>query len=152
MKSAALAFSGQISSGKTTISLGVSNALGWKYASFGNYVRKVALQRKIPNPSRGILQEIGIDLINQGWPNFCFGVLADAKWIKGDSLVIDGIRHVDALKTLREILHPMNVYLIYVNLREEIRETRLSKVGVTPESLRSFDQHLTEMQVQKVLK
>ncbi|MGO8670179.1 MAG: hypothetical protein ACLQVD_02250 [Capsulimonadaceae bacterium] len=42
MLEAVIGFSGLARSGKTTVSREVATALGWNYASFGDYVRSVA--------------------------------------------------------------------------------------------------------------
>ena len=47
MKPVVLAFAGGIASGKSTLSSGVSRALGWPRVSFGDYVRRVARERMV---------------------------------------------------------------------------------------------------------
>ena len=53
-----LVFSGQIGSGKSRLSSGVAKALGWSYASFGDYIRSVAHSQGLDD-TREILQELG---------------------------------------------------------------------------------------------
>ena len=77
-----LAFAGSIASGKSTLSAGVAQQLGWRYASFGDYVRLVAREQGLDG-SRAVLQEVGARLIDQGWKHFCWAVLGQVDWEPG---------------------------------------------------------------------
>lgn len=99
MKPAAIAFSGSIASGKSTIAAAVAEALHWPCVSFGNYVRFVARSQGLVE-SREVLQAIGADLVEKDVAEFARAVLAQADWRPGQSIVIDGIRHVTVLDHL----------------------------------------------------
>ena len=151
MKPAIFAFSGRIASGKTTVALAVSKALNWKYASFGGFIRKTAERKNIYQPTREVLQEIGSELIDSGWENFCWAVIHDAFWEKNEGLVLDGIRHIECLITLRKILYPMEVFSIYIDVNEETHNLRLSNRGISKENLTLIEQHSTEIQVENLI-
>jgi len=123
-----LAFSGGIGSGKSTLSSGVAEALEWPRVSFGRYVRAVALDRGLDAESREVLQEVGESLITAGWVPFCRAVLTQADWRPERSLVVDGIRHVEALQTLRALAAPS----VYSGPLCQHREKGVSKVGESP--------------------
>ena len=152
MKTCILAFSGSIGSGKTTISKETSRVLHWSYGSFGDYIRKEALQRGVNPESREVLQEIGSELINQGWKEFCEAVLMDSGWEKGSGLVLDGIRHHEGLETIRGIVYPLPTFLIYVRVSENVRKRRLIDKKINLEHLGAIEQHSTEQQVKTNLK
>jgi dephospho-CoA kinase len=129
VKSLVLAFSGSIGSGKSTLSLSVAKALNWPYVSFGNHVRTVALLRGL-GESREVLQEVGESLIQEGWEQFCKSVLAQTTWEPGEPLVVDGIRHVEAVETLQLLIVPSELLLIHITLNEPTRKARLYKRDV----------------------
>jgi dephospho-CoA kinase len=152
MKPAVLAFSGRIASGKTTVSLEISRQLGWKRASFGDFVRKEAYRRGFDNTSRKTLQEIGNELIERGWTAFCLSVLGEAQWEAGEGLVIDGIRHLEGLEAIREIVSPLKLFLLFISVNSEIREHRLSKKSIGKGQIAAIEEHSTESQVRGHLK
>jgi dephospho-CoA kinase len=121
-----IALSGRIASGKTAISKAVAENLNLPRVSFGDYVRLVARQRGLPE-SREFLQRIGSDLVERNVKQFCYDVLAQVNWQHRESVIIDGIRHIKVLNTLREITAPVAVYLIFIKVDETVREARLLK-------------------------
>lgn len=151
MKSLVLAFSGSIGSGKSTLSLSIAEALNWPYISFGNYVRTAALLRGL-GESREALQEVGESLIQEGWEQFCKSVLAQATWEPGEPLVVDGIRHVEAVEMLRLLIAPSELHLIHITLNEPTRKARLYKRSPADYTqIQSIEDHSTEVQVKRQL-
>lgn len=150
LKSLVLALAGSIGSGKSTLAQGVSRTLSWPYVSFGDYVRAVAQRQGLPL-SREVLQSVGAALIKEGWEQFCQAVLAQANWKPGQSLVVDGIRHVEAIDTLGCLVAPSKLLLVLITLDQSTREARLRGRGITHESLQILDAHPSEAQVQALL-
>ena len=151
MKPFVLAFSGSIGSGKSTLSLSLAQALNWPYVSFGNYVRSVALLRRL-GESREILQEVGESLIQEGWEQFCKSVLAQATWKPGEPLVVDGIRHIEALEMLRLLVVPSELLLIHIMVNELTRQARLDKRSPDDYAkMERIEDHSTEVQVKSQL-
>ncbi len=146
-----IAFTGPVGSGKTTLSKLVAYMLGWSLASFGTYVRKTAEACGFDKSRKG-LQLAGNYLIDRGWRAFCEEVLADANWKAGSNLVLEGIRHLEALETLKDIVSPANIYLIYVSLDETERTNRLrSRDKKSRINLEELDLHPSEKQVKTTL-
>ncbi len=151
MKPAVIAFSGSIASGKSTLSQEVAKTFQWKRASFGDYVRSVAQNRGIAN-SREVLQAIGADLLQRDMEGFCRTVLAQADWQLGQPLVIDGIRHVEVLDNLKQIVAPMPLFLVLVTVDESTRTNRLLERGtVDLEKYQHLEHDSTEQQVKSAL-
>ena len=151
MNSVVVAFAGPIGSGKSTLSGQVSCRLGWPLASFGAYVRKAA-QAYGCDKSRKDLQLTGDFFIDRGWKAFCEEVLADANWRPGSSLVVEGIRHVEALEMLKGIVIPSKLCLVYVSLGDRERKTRLKATSNDEHlKLEEFELHPTEQQVRTTL-
>lgn len=147
-----IGFSGQIGSGKSTISKVVANRLGWPWASFGHFLRQEASRRGLDPSSRQELQALGEELISSGWTDFCRRALESGGWRPGQNLVVDGIRHIEAIKTIEKLTSPLEVKLVYVSLDEETRRTRALSRGMSYENLRLADNHPVEAQVRNLLR
>ena len=146
MTSPVLAVAGVIASGKTTISRHIATALGWPWASFGAYVRGEAQRRGLPN-DRLTLQHLGDELIGFGLEPFCYGVLAEAGWQAGLSVVLDGIRHAHVVYTLRALVNPQPLILAFVSIPEDIRAIRLQARGIDLSTQQQYDHHANEADV-----
>ena len=141
-----IGFSGRIKSGKTTIARATADSLSWQYVAFSDYVRLVARQQDLDPELRPVLQSIGESLIGQGWPKFCRNVLAIANWQTGEPIVIDGIRHVDAVDHLQAIVAPLTFRLIHVVIESELQLDRVRREE-TSQSLDRLELHSTEADV-----
>ena len=119
-----LAFSGKISSGKTSLTKDLSSYLGWPRVSFGDYVRSVAIDRGLDN-ERIVLQQLGEELLNNDIYIFCKAVLAQSNW-QGGPLIIDGVRHKAVLETLYELISPLPLIHVHLSIAEDIRQKRLN--------------------------
>ena len=147
MKPAILTFSGPIASGKSALSIKLAQTFHWSRISFGDYIRSVADARKMPK-TREVLQAIGTELVTNDVEGFCHAVLEQASWQHGQPLIIDGIRHVDVLKTLRKLVTPMKLYLIFITIDKVVQANRL--IEREPDelpALQTLELDATEQQV-----
>jgi len=150
MRPTILAFSGAISSGKTILSKSVSEFLGWKYISFGEFVRRQADLKGLDH-SRSNLQSIGETLANNP-KEFVAMVLKDFDWEPVMNAVVDGIRHSSILLSLRILTSPSNVFLIHLYLEDEIRRSRIDKLyNLDEEGISRIESHSTESEVKEIL-
>jgi len=149
-KAAVIAFSARIASGKSTVSAAVAEGLGWPRAGFGDYLRGLAAIRGLGG-ARETLQELGASLIRDSLEQFCLSVLNSAGWEPGEGIVLDGIRHVQTLNTLRNIVAPMPVLLIYLDVPEVLRGERLRERGISESVAELHERHSTERQVMDAL-
>lgn len=146
-----LAFSGKIGSGKTTLSQQVASALGWRRASFGEYLSMFAKSQGLDD-SREVLQELGESLVSRNPDDFCRSVLAHFGWHSGEPLVIDGVRHVTIVEALRRIVAPLDLRLVFVSVDEDTRLKRLKKTDREVMSrLQDVESHSTERDVINLL-
>lgn len=146
----AVAIVGRIGSGKTTLASILADRLQCPMASFGSYVRSVALQRGLDPADRAALQDLGEELIGEGWHSFCCSVLNHGGYVSG-AVVVDGIRHVAAITTIRELVAPTPCGLVAVRARDESRAERLRRRGVTPEAAHAADAHVGESELHQVI-
>lgn len=155
MKHAAIAFAGAVGAGKSSVSTRVAETLAWARVSFGDFVRAEARRRGLDAESRTVLQALGEQLIESGWDGFCHSVLTQGNWLPGRPIVIDGIRHVRAVETLRELVAPLPFYLILLEASEPVRVARIRDRGFQADDqgtqkLRET-QHSTEAEVTSLL-
>jgi hypothetical protein len=94
---------------------------------------------------------LGSTAIGEGWDAFCRNVLEDAGWARGEGVVVDGVRHIEGLETLAKVVGPLRVYLLYVEVDEEVRGTRIAMKTGGMTDVTAIDQHETEIQVPSVL-
>ncbi|MEI9941988.1 MAG: AAA family ATPase [Pseudomonadota bacterium] len=148
---AAICFSGGIASGKTTLASAVAVRLGLQVATFGGYVRSEA-RRRGAEEHREALQALGEALIGEmGWISFCTAVLEEAGWTPGNSIVVDGIRHVAALEAVRAIVNPMPTKLFLVAVAQAVRQDRNDNRPQERTELAKADLHSTERDVHQSL-
>jgi len=142
-----LAFAGRMGAGKSSVSGAIATDLGWKFASFGGFVRKTATSRGIEH-TRESLQAIGEELEANNPVTFCRAVLDDAEWQPGESVVVEGIRHVRIWDTLKNLVAPQSIFLVYLEAPEELRRARLQERGAQEANyLRQAEAHSTERDV-----
>ena len=145
----AVGVAGRIGSGKTTLAEQLAQRLDCVHASFGNYVRAVAIDRGISD-DRDNLQTLGDELLGGGWDNFCSSVLNHAGYV-GGAVVVDGIRHLAAVSALQRLVDPVPWQLIGVDAPDDTRVARLRGRGVSLEEARRADAHSNESEVDRVL-
>jgi len=147
VSSIVLGFSGRIKSGKSSVSYELARALAWPRVAFGDHLRLLAIKQNLPE-TRETLQELGAQMVEKDCRGFCMELLKSINWKPGQHLIIDGIRHMSVLMTLRQMVYPAVLKLVYLDADDEILEKRhqASPCG----SLRSFvqiEKHSTEKDV-----
>jgi dephospho-CoA kinase len=147
---AVLAFSARQASGKSTVSTEVAEELGWPRAGFGDYLRRIATERGL-STDREILQELGERFVRDNLERFCRNVLDSVGWEPGEGIIVDGIRHAQSIKVLRDIVRPMPVFLVYIDVPDAIRSDRLRARGVSEDFAKRHEQHSTEAEVIEIL-
>ena len=150
MNSKILGFAGLIGVGKSALSEAVAARLGWKLTRSGQVLRDEATRRGLDFISRRVLQDLGQEYIDEDRENFCKKLLKAADWHPGENLIVDAIRHVEAIETLKVITAPSDFKLVYILLEDPIRRARMGS-NASDESLNSADNHPAESQARDVL-
>lgn len=120
-----LCFSGQIGSGKSSVSTAVAEALGWRRTGFSDYLRSEIKRMGGDPSSREALQDLGQQLVESDAVGFCRAVLAHGGFAPGDNFLIDGIRHVAIFEHLRDVADPSVACLVFLSVDENHRRTRI---------------------------
>lgn len=150
MNTVVVSFAGAIASGKTTLTVEVARLLNCKRVSFRDQVRAIALKRG-KEPSRENLQAIGEQLVTYDIENFCRAVLKQGVWKPGRSLVVDGIRHKEVLDTLKMIVAPAKLVLVFIDVNQSTLRERIEDRALSNREIDDIRQHSTEVQVRNVL-
>jgi adenylate kinase family enzyme len=149
--SAVLSFAAPIEAGKTTVSTSVAARLDVPRVSFGGYLRRLAQQMGL-EVTREVLQDLGNRLVSDDVRAFCDEVLKEQPWQEGRPLIVDGVRHIEVLDTLRDMLAPAEEYLIYIKVDRATQSKRLEHDELRHEKpLEELEQHPTEVQVRSKL-
>src|SRR5687768_4023455 len=148
MKALVIALTGRRGAGKTEIGRAVATKLGWRFASFGDYIRSVARTRGRPE-SDVVLQDLGGTFVERDPQGLVAAVLDTAGWKPGEPVVVDGIRHERIFRLLQQRTAPLAVMLVNVQVPDDARLERLRQRGEPTD--REVDEHSTEQDVQTVL-
>jgi cytidylate kinase len=152
MKPFAIAFSGRIKSGKSSLSSEVATRLNWQRVSFGDQARKIAVIQGLDQNDRSVLQHVGAAQVEANQRGFCQDVIAQAAgWTRAEGLVIDGLRHVEVGAQLARLVAPLRLRLVYVETADDVRETRVSGADGA-QLLNQWESHSTETQVPRRLR
>ena len=139
-----ICFSGKIGSGKTAVSELVAQKLGWKRASFGQFVRHLVTQEGGDPTNRKQLQDTGQARESRDVGAFCRDMLDHFEVAQDENLVIDGIRHVSVIDKLTELLHPRSVYLLHLQASATARASRASSRGDKSGDFERASRHTVE--------
>jgi cytidylate kinase len=141
-----LGLSGYRGSGKSTIASYLALSKGFAVVSFGDFVRSEAKRRGIEQSVES-LQTLGAQLVQEwGILNFSARVLGQEP--PDRDVVVDGIRHVDALHALRELSAPRRFVSVFVDVGDLERRRRLQERDNNDGISR--DNHVVESEVRRL--
>ncbi|HEX3426394.1 MAG TPA: hypothetical protein VHT30_09695 [Acidimicrobiales bacterium] len=143
-------FAGRIASGKSVVSKAVANHYSVDRVSFGDAVRLEARRRGLDG-SRVALQDLGDELIGDGWDVFCSLVIRQADWHGDSMLIVDGLRHLGAVDALRRLASPSRLYLVFIDTASDRRKTWLADRGVMELEALGADRHHNEGEIDAVM-
>lgn len=153
MRLTVIGIAGHAKSGKSTLAQALSDRLALPRVSFGTEIRKIAGERGEPvtDPARAteraVLMRHGEHLVAHETEMLCRRVIAQANWRERGGVIIDGIRHVVVVETLRRILSPVSLFLILVDTSANEREQRFVDAGLGPLTRAVMDAHSTEREI-----
>lgn len=130
-----VSFSGQIGSGKSSVSRALAARLNWPRASFGDYLRKLAAEQGRDPNSREVLQDLGQSLVEHDSRAFCRAVLSSGGFAPTTNMLVDGVRHVGIQHDIAALVAPSSSKLIHLGAGEV---QRLARVSGRPDGQRDF--------------
>ena len=144
-----LVFAGGMGSGKSNLTKELSRRLNWPRASFGDHIRKLARDSSLDDTDRAVLQQLGQALVLTQPDKFVSDVIAEA----GDapSIILDGLRHVEILFSLRA-RKDLTLRLVYIKTPAEVRQSRVvERDDVDRRVVASYDADITEAQISRII-
>jgi hypothetical protein len=145
-----VALSGRIGSGKSSLAAAVAEQLGAPCVSFGDYVRRVALNLALDPTEREVLQDLGEFLVRYPEP-LCKKTLESVSYRPGHALVVDGLRHLEVIPPLRALVAPAELVLVHVVAPDSERERRARAGESVLGDVHKLEKHSTEVQVLTLL-
>ena len=145
---AAIVICGRIGSGKSTVSAMLASDLSIQVVSFGDYVRQMARRGGRP-ATRSTLQNLGDCLYQRlGASGLLQGTLEMAGIDKDETVIFDGVRHIDVLSEIRQ--RAGKTVAVYLDASPEVRYQRRRSQGPTGISWQEFeaiDNHSVEGEI-----
>lgn len=144
-----LVFAGGMGSGKSDLTKELSNRLGWPRASFGDHVRKLAQESSLDHTDRSVLQRLGQALVLTQPDKFVNDVIAGTN--NADSIILDGLRHVEILLCLKARAD-LTLRMVYIKTPAEVRQSRVvEREHVDRRLVASYDADITEAQISRII-
>lgn len=140
-------FSGRIGSGKTSVTRALADHLGWRRAGFGDYLRDRIVREGGDASDREALQELGQRLVDTNAEQFCRDVLAHAGHVQGESLLVDGIRHVAVYQIVALLVAPARSRLIHLSADNEHVRDRVDRRSGEASDLDRAEAHRVEAEL-----
>jgi dephospho-CoA kinase len=132
--SSLICIAGGIASGKTTLAEALERALPDSVRlAFGDVVRSRAVAEG-KELTRSNLQDIGLQLVAEGWQTFV-NELLQALNGEPDVLIVEGIRHREAVGALRDRFPKRELLLVYLVVGNDQQRRRLAQIGETEGAL-----------------
>lgn len=134
-------FGGLSKSGKTSLVGDVLIPSNSHAGVFGDVVRRKAQARGFDANDPRVLLEIGSQLVEHECAEFCREVLIDGGWPQRPVVLLDGIRHLRVVETLRTLIAPAQFRLVMVVASERSRQRRFLDQVQSSLALEELDRH-----------
>ena len=145
---ASIVICGQIGSGKSTVAAFLSSKLSIRIVSFGNYIRHIAQSSGSPS-TRNALQDLGDSLYRKiGASGLLQGALEMAGVNDDETVIFDGVRHVEVLSEIRRRAGKTVAVYLDVGPEERYRRRRSQGTdGLSREEFEAIDRHSVEVEI-----
>lgn len=150
-----ITLSGALGSRRSEIASKLAARLAWPEVKFSDYIRQCIEADGENKDDRMLQQQYGQRLVQNDLEAFVDGVLAmKPEWVThGHNLVVDGLRHIEVLLTLRHRAMAVGSRLIYIHVRPDPlkREGAASDRGILEQEMYRYDRALSEAQMNRIL-
>lgn len=140
---------------RSDIAAKLASKFGWPQVKFSDFI-KDRIKSDEENPDDRVLQQqYGQRLVQHDLENFVDSVLEmKPEWkINGHNLIVDGLRHVEVLLTLRQRVMNLGSKLVYIHVRPDPlkRESAAHDRGIAEQDIYRYDRALSEAQMNRIL-
>lgn len=121
-----MCLAGEIAAGKSTLAHELVREFpGSAVRAFGDIVRRRAREEG-RGQDRAALQELGAELIAHGWSSFVDMLLEGAEAAVDGILIIDGVRHLEAVEEIRRRFPEKPVRVVFLRIDRAMSRARLA--------------------------
>jgi cytidylate kinase len=145
---AVVVLASRIGAGKSTLALALQKFAGFPIASFGRYVKSIAVERNLPL-NRETLQNLGEELVISDPASFTRCALAGVDFNEG--VIVDGLRHLAVLDSIRCLAGEVATCLVFLQTEDRVRLGRLLVRGMSQEEVERADLHIMEKSLDEQL-
>jgi cytidylate kinase len=145
----AIAFSGLPGSGRSELSKAYATDMGWPLVRFGDTVRRAAALAGMGDDIK-TLQRLGQSMVVTDPRKFLLDTLAGADGAR--HVVFDGLRHVEVLYWMQQLLHRSRIRLVHLEVDVVTRADRLKARGICQREMAAIESHLVEAQLGRILR
>ena len=138
----------RIGAGKSTLARALAEVSGLPIVSFGQYVKSITTERKLPL-SRENLQTVGEELVANDPKEFTRRALASIDFRIG--AIVDGLRHQTVLTEIRSLAPDLPVAVIFIQVADAIRLERLTARGMSANEILRANNHPMELALEEQL-
>jgi hypothetical protein len=149
-----IALSGGIGSRRSDLAEKLEARLGWPRVKFSDLIRRRIEEAGEDAENRLLQQQYGQRLVQYQLDDFVGGTLAMAPhWVAAGNLIVDGLRHVEVLLTLRRLVNEAGSSVFYVHVRADPleREAGARHRGIQEQDMFRYDHALSEAQMNRIL-
>jgi hypothetical protein len=149
-----IVLSGAIGSRRSELAEKLQQRLHWPRVKFSDYIKqRIEAEGDSPN-DRLLQQQYGQRLVQNHLRTFVEGVLAMApNWqADGGNLIVDGLRHVEVLLVMKELLaDDFDIFYVHVKPDPLQRESGARERGINEQDMYRYDRALSEAQMNRIL-
>jgi hypothetical protein len=147
-----ITLSGAVGSRRSELAIRLAERLGWPRVKFSDYIKNMVREDGGDPDDRIQLQSYGQKLVQNRLEEFVDGVLAMApEWRARGNLVVDGLRHVEVLLTLKHKVEPSKLLYVDVSVDPLRRDEGVKDRGIAEQVLYRYERDLTEAQLARIL-
>lgn len=149
-----ITLSGGIGSRRSDLAGKLEERLAWPRVKFSDLIRQRIAEAGENASNRLLQQQYGQRLVQYHLEAFVSGTLAMAPgWAKAGNLIVDGLRHVEVLLTLRRMVSEAgsSVFYLHVKANPLEREVSARDRGIQEQDMFRYDHALSEAQMNRIL-
>lgn len=149
-----ITLSGGIGSRRSDLAEKLEGQLAFPRVKFSDFIRQRITDAGEDANNRLLLQQYGQRLVQYQLEEFVRGTLAMAPgWEQAGHLIVDGLRHVEVLLTLRRLVQDVGSSLFYVHVKADPleREAGARDRGIQEQDMFRYDHALSEAQMNRIL-
>ena len=149
-----ITLSGSFGSRRSELAERLEHRLGFPRVKFSDVIKARIIDDGENGDDRVLQQQYGQRFVQDDLSWFVESVLEMAPaWKDAGNLIVDGLRHVEVLLTLRQKVQEAGANLFYIHVQADPlrRETAALDRGINEQDMYRYDRALSEAQMNRIL-